>query len=124
MFMNMKIGVRMGLGFGAVLVLMVGVVWIGISRLDSVNALTDRIVAKDWVKASLATDAHELVNDNARANMELLIVADNEKMRKIFDRIESNKNKITAILEKLEGMLYVAEGKALLEKIREAQTLR
>ncbi len=119
MFMNMKIGVRMGLGFGAVLVLMVGVVWIGISRLDSVNVLTDRIVAKDWVKASLANDAADMVNDNARANMELLIVTDNEKMRKIFDRIESNKSKITAVLEKLDGLVYKAEGKALIEKIRE-----
>ncbi|MEK7207108.1 MAG: methyl-accepting chemotaxis protein, partial [Pseudomonadota bacterium] len=62
MFMNMKIGVRMGLGFGAVIALMLVVIWIGVSRLDSVNTITDRIVAKDWVKASLATDAHELVN--------------------------------------------------------------
>ena len=119
MFMNMKIGVRMGLGFGAVIALMMAVIWIGVSRLDSVNTITDRIVAKDWVKASLATDAHELVNDNARANMELLIVTDKEKMQKIFDRIEGNKSKITAMLEKLDGLVYKAEGKALLEKIRE-----
>ena len=119
MFMNMKIGVRMGLGFGVVLVLMVGVVWIGISRLDSMHAITDRIVTKDWIKASLAGDIVEMANDNARANMELLIVTDKEKTQRILDRIEDNKNKITATLEKLDGLVYKAEGKALLEKIRE-----
>src|SRR6266566_9057032 len=119
MFKNMKTGVRLGLGFGVVLLLLLSVIWVGLSRLESLNKLTDKIVTKDWTKAALANDALSMVNDNARANMELLLVSDKEQRLKILERIDHNKGKITATLEKLEGLLYLAEGKALMEKVKE-----
>jgi methyl-accepting chemotaxis protein len=119
MFKNIKIGVRLGFGFGIMLALIAGIIWFGLGRLDSVYRITEKIVSKDWTKAALANDALTMVNDNARANMELLLVSDKEQHKKILERIESNKTKIGAAFEKLESMLYLAEGKALMEKVKE-----
>ena len=71
LFGNMKIGLRLAVGFGMVFVMMLAIIGVGISRLAAVNNVTDKIVTKDWTKAVLANDVIDLANDNAKANMEL-----------------------------------------------------
>src|SRR3990167_6243299 len=110
MFKNLKIGVRLGLGFGTVLLLMVIIIGIGVSRLGLVDEITEKIVTKDWVKASHAVEVRSVANDNAKANMELFLTSDKQAVAKILDRIENNKKKITDRLEQLESLLYLPEG--------------
>ena len=118
---NAKIGVRLAIGFGVVLVLMVAGIVVGWTRLAEVYGITEKIVQKDWTKSVLANEIMALANDNAKANMELFLVADKGKIAKILERIDRNKGAITGKIEKLEGSLYLAEGKAKLAKIKEAR---
>ena len=121
MFANMKIGVKLALGFGLVLVLLSVTIGIGISRMGLMGQSIDTIITKDWVKVSLINDVADLANDNAKANMELFLVSDKEATAKILQRIDSNKNKITEALERVEALIYLPEGKALLTKIKETR---
>ena len=123
MFKNLKIGNRLGLGFGVVLLLLAVIIVIGIMRMESMNQITGKIVTKDWMKASLANDVADIANDNAKANMELFITSDKQAIARIQERIANNKKKITDILERLDGLLYLPEGKARLAKIVEARKL-
>ncbi len=121
LFKNMKIGMRLAIGFGIVLAMMLVIIGVGISRLSAVNNVTDKIVTKDWTKAVLANDVIDLANDNAKANMEIFLLTDKGKIAKTIERIDKNKNSITEKLDKLEGMIYLAEGKAILSKIKETR---
>ena len=121
MFKNLRIGVKLGLGFGLVLLLLAVVVAVGVLRMSSMNEKTETIVSKDWVKATLANKVIDLANDNALANTELFLLSDKQAIAKLLDRIDGNKKKITDILEQLDQLLYKPEGKAKLEKIREAR---
>jgi len=121
MFSNMKIGVRLGLGFGLVLVLLSAIAAIGIKELASVNEITNRMATQDWNKSVLANDVVDLANDNARASYELFLTADKAVIAKTLDRMESNKKTITDKLDQLEQLLYKPEGKAKLAAIREAR---
>ncbi len=123
MFKNMKIGMRLGLGFGLVLLLLAVIIGIGITRMSLMNETTDKIVTKDWVKASLANDISDVANDNAKANMEMFLSSDKQAIAKIRERIDSNKKKITDIVARLEELLYLPEGKAKLAKIKDARKL-
>ena len=100
---NAKIGVRLAIGFGVVLVLMVAGIVVGWTRLAEVYGITEKIVQKDWTKSVLANEIMALANDNAKANMELFLVADKGKIAKIQERIDRNKGAITGKIEKLEG---------------------
>jgi methyl-accepting chemotaxis protein len=82
---------------------------------------TEKIVTRDWVKASLANQIGGLANDNAKANMELFLVSDKQAVSRILERIDGNKKKITELIEQIDGLLYMQEGKAKLAKIREAR---
>ena len=64
MFKNMKIGMRLGLGFGLVVVLLAAVAAIGINEHASVNEISNRMATTDWTKSVLANDVVDMANDN------------------------------------------------------------
>ena len=49
-----KIGTRLGLAFGLLIVMMLGVVVIGLVRFGTVGTVNSRIIEEDWVKAEAA----------------------------------------------------------------------
>lgn len=121
MFKNMKIGARLGLGFGVTLALMVVIIATGIFRLSGVNQLTEKIVTKDWIKSIHANGVIDSANDNAKASMEMLLVDDKALIAKNKERIARNGQTINAHIEKLEELIYAPEGKVLLGKIKDAR---
>ena len=121
MFKNMKIGVKLGSGFGLVLLLLAAIALIGINRMSMLDQNTEKIVTKDWMKAAIANDIGEYANDNAKANMELFLVSDKQSIAKILERIDGNKKKITEKIDQIDAMIYLSEGKALLAKVKEAR---
>ena len=120
-FVNLKVGARLGLGFGLVLIMLSVIVMIGISKLSGINDVTHRMATRDWAKTVLANEIGDLANDNARASFELFLITDKTAIARIYERIEGNKKKITDKLDQLDGLIYRAEGKAKLAAIREAR---
>lgn len=98
MFANMKIGVRLAIGFAAVLVLLVVVAAIGYSRISALNIEVERVTGDMFPKTVAANDINEAINTIARrlrnayifqgvdAQKELDQIADQRKT--ISDRIE------------------------------------
>jgi len=76
MFKNMKIGMRLGLGFGVVLVLLGIIILTSIKELASVNEITNRMANQDWVKSVVAKDIVDLANANVRSSYEFFVVTD------------------------------------------------
>jgi len=64
MFRNMKIGVRLGLGFGLLVVLLLGIALLGTSRMSDINQELDVIVHDRYAKVALV--------DNIRGNFHSL----------------------------------------------------
>jgi len=121
MFRNLKIGVRLSLGFASTLAMLVVVGAVGISRLSSLDDNTQTIVTKDWLKISLANHIVDRANDNAKANMELFLVTDKQAIARTLDRVDANKKAIGADLEQLARLVALPEGKAKLAAIKEAR---
>jgi len=62
MFKNMRIGVRLGMGFGLVVVLMVAIAVIGITRMATLNESLENINNDKWPKVLLLQDGLAGVN--------------------------------------------------------------
>lgn len=121
MFNNMKIGMRLGVSFAVVLLLMAIIIGSGAKGLMSVNDITTRIVTLDWQKAVIANDVIDLANDNARASFELFLLRDAAAATATKERISDNVTVITDKVALLEKLIYAEEGKRLLGAMRESR---
>ena len=117
MFNTLKVGTKLALGFGLVLLMLIGVVASGMASMNSMNAAMVRVTEQDWVKLELANAVSAGARDNARRNMELFIATDAAHRARIQEHVEANKGRITEALDKLDKLLYRPEGKTLLAKI-------
>ncbi|MBI3188651.1 MAG: MCP four helix bundle domain-containing protein [Gammaproteobacteria bacterium] len=119
MFKNMKIGVRLAVSFGAVVVLMGIIIATGIRELAGVNDITNKMATQDWVKSTIANDIIDIANDNARASFELFLVTASDDVAKIKSRISNNVATIDQKVEQLDKLLYLPEGKAKLSTMQD-----
>ena len=62
MFKNMKIGMRLGLSFGLVLVLLSVIAFIGITRLAALNESIDKIANDRYPKTVMANEVLKQIN--------------------------------------------------------------
>ncbi len=70
-FSNLKVGTRLGLGFGVLVVAMGVVGGLGMLRMGQMNESIERIAQKDWNKARLAMEIDSRARDNAGNAQEL-----------------------------------------------------
>jgi methyl-accepting chemotaxis protein len=113
---KLTIARRLVLAFGVLLILLVGAVVLGLNRLAAVDAMVERIVKVEWEKTVLANDTIDLMNAQTR---DTFLLFHTEAHAPIRERIAARVREITELLEKLDGLLYLPEGKALLAEIRE-----
>jgi methyl-accepting chemotaxis protein len=120
MFKNMKIGMRLGLGFGIVallLALMAGIVYV---RTTTVRDLSSTMVNNNFPKVVTAHDIIDNVNIIARAVRNVLLVEDREQMRKEAGRVAEAEKSISAETEKLEKLVGSEEEKKLFKDMVES----
>ena len=115
----MKIGTRLGLTFGLLIVMMLAIVVVGVLRFGSVANLNTRIIEDDWVKAEAASTINVTTRANARRTMELVLATDAGQIQAIKADIAVNKKTIDDALALLDRKVYLPEGKVLLERLKE-----
>jgi methyl-accepting chemotaxis protein len=110
MFKNMKIGARLGLGFGLLLILLSVIAYIGITKLAATNSSIES-VNKDWDQIALLQDALAGVNDIGVGARDMLladtmVLSDTKAYRQAAkDRILNARVNINNTFEKLKPFL-------------------
>ena len=112
---NLKIGTRLGLGFGVLLLLIVGLSVMGIYSSGSINEKLDRIVKVNYEKIKQANDVKSAV-ETIIVSIESMVIAESREARlsdkKVIDEHRAEYKKALETLEKLEN---TDKGKALIE---------
>ena len=114
-----KIGTRLGLAFGLLIVMMLGVVVIGLVRFGTVGTVNSRIIEEDWVKAEAANMIDATTRANARRTMELVLATDAQHLQAIKAAIATNKKTIDEAVATLDKLVHLPEGKALLAQLKD-----
>jgi methyl-accepting chemotaxis protein len=117
-FQNLRIGVRLGAGFGLLIVFTLAAVVLATLRFSQVAEVNTRIIDSDWVKAEAANTINATTRANARRTMELLIVSDPAQLAQVRTRIAENKKTIDEALATLDRLIYLPEGKQLLADLK------
>ncbi len=121
MFNNMKIAMRLGMGFGLMVVLMITIAVIGITRLANLNTSIDLTVNDRYPKTVMANDIIDNINVIARAMRNALIEEDQAKIRIELGRVEESRQIIIDRFKTLDETIRSPEGRKKLELAQKAR---
>lgn len=119
-FTNIKIGKRLGLGYGVIIVLIVLIIFVGFVSLKDINASLDQIVNVNNKKINFASEMIGAL-DNLYLGLANLAAVDEQTLKEQEKgRVQKMREKYRNALGELEKMETSEDGKKLITKAKEA----
>ena len=118
MLKNMKIGVRLGIGFGILVVLIGAIAWLGITRLEHVDQQLDVIVHDRYAKVVLIDDIESYDDAILTAIHNSLLTSDPARLQEEAGRIAQSRQAIASESDKLGKMLTDDRNVALFKDVQ------
>jgi methyl-accepting chemotaxis protein len=118
---DLKIGVRLGIGFALLLIFLAGTTAIGIVKMGDLNDDTEAIVKVNWVKAKLINYALDSTRGSIARVFEIVASTDEAQSANALQRLQSNTSGLDDALAKLEPIVTSPEAKA---RVAQAKELR
>jgi methyl-accepting chemotaxis protein len=114
---NMKVGTRLSLGFGLVLVLLLLVAMLGVFNMSTIHAKLDRIVNENAVKTDLVSDMSESVHIVARVSRTVVLLNEEAAIRAEMEKVSKARAVYNSAVEQLMKMPATAKGMEIRERI-------
>ena len=118
MFKNLKIGARLGIGFGLLSILLLTISLIAYVRVSQIVKEMDDVVNNYYPKTVIANDIVDQANLTARAMRNALLVKYPEEAQKEMDRIVESRKIIADKFDQLEKSITSEAGKKLLAEVQ------
>jgi methyl-accepting chemotaxis protein len=121
---NMKVGMRLALGFALVLALMVILTVVGVVRMAQIQNRLDHVVSVNNVVTRLVVDMRNNVSERVTSLRTLTLMTDPADMEPELNRFKEQTAKYDAFQQKLAEKFALeasAEEKALLAQIKDAE---
>jgi methyl-accepting chemotaxis protein len=122
LFTDVKIGKRLGIGFGITLALMIINVMAGLYYLNNITAKLDRIVAVNNMKVKCSNDIRTAFSDITYLIGELVTSEDAGAREQAKKKIDEARAHYKTSMETLEKLEINAEGKSLIARLKEEVT--
>ena len=113
----MKIGLRLGLGFGLVGILLLVIAALAISRLSQQNDTLNLVVNDRYMKMGIVTDIRSGTATIAIALRNMMLSDNRDDMKKQEGVIAEAKNKIGEGVDKLQKTLVLPKGKEMFQQV-------
>ncbi len=120
MLKNMKIGIRLAIGFCTTLILLIIVTAISMNRIKQINGDIRSLVQQDFPKTVIANSMINAVSVNGRILRNAYIFKDAE-VQKELDRLPEQSRILSEGLAKLDQMITTDAGKAALQKVKDVR---
>ncbi len=121
-FSNLRIGYRLGMGFGVVLVLLAVVILTALTRLSNIESASRRLIERDWVKSEAAHVINATTRANARLTMETLVAPDAAYVAKVRQQIDGNKGTIADAINTLASLAASPSENAMLAAMKDKRS--
>ena len=118
---NFSIRVRLALGFGLIIALLVAIAGIGYYELVQVSKNTEIIVQDRLVKVNLAQDIENEINRQSRALRTAMIARNGQTIEAELQKIENSAPKVQAAMEQLQSITRSDAGKKVLGHVQSAR---
>lgn len=118
----MKIGVRLGWGFGLVVILLIVIAALAITRLSQQNDMLNLVVNDRYAKVAIVTEIKSETTNIAMSLRNMMLTENLDEQNKQEERILDSRKKIQENIEKLQKLLVLPKGKELLQHILDDRT--
>jgi methyl-accepting chemotaxis protein len=121
----MKVGTRLSLGFGLVLVLLLLVSLLGVFNMSTIHAQLERIVNENTLKTQLVTEMSESVHIVARVTRSVVLLSDEAAIRREMEKVAKARTVYNQAVEQLLKLPATPKGVEIRERIAaQAKTTR
>jgi len=117
---NLKIGTRLGLAFGAVLFMVLGIIGLSILRLESQDALLDKF-AGSRVPQLTTSQKWAIAFLNSGRHMRNIFILDHDKIKEELAGLKDEQKVRGQCMEELQKIVVTEEGKRKLQAVVEAK---
>ena len=117
-FDNMRLGLRLALGFAAVIGLGVLVAIYGSVKLRLINQETHEVTANHLVKVMEVYELKDIINTNARSLRNIILVSSDDARQEELAVMTKGRGRLLEIYDKLDATIGTPEGKALFHDLR------
>ena len=118
---NLKIGVRLGLAFGVILVLMAAIIAVAWVSLAKLHEKTDNVVSEAYPKVVSAYALQGSMNQVARATRNMLLLKDDAAIAKEADTVVKSRERISKEMDYLTANIVSTKGKEILGEVKTAR---
>ncbi len=119
MLKNLKIGVRLGIAFGVVLVLLSTLAFISFNRLATVEQVVADLTGPQAERLAVANRIIDMNQFNARATLNLLLTTDERRMESLQTEIAARSDEMSTAYQRLEAVIATEEGRALFASVQQ-----
>lgn len=116
------IATKLGLAFGVLVAILIGIGSLGLSRMDQINASLDGVLGRRWGKLQLAREALAYSTRNSRITMEVFLLKDKQQIGPLLSQRAENTQKISELVAKLEEQCDSPEEREALAALKDART--
>lgn len=120
MLNNLKIGVRLGIGFAVTLFLLITISFVSYTRVDTLNENIEQMLNDRFPKTVQANEIIDALNTVARQLRNAYMYAGAER-QKALDAIPPERKIISDNLEKLDKSVKSEKGREILRKVTAAR---
>jgi methyl-accepting chemotaxis protein len=113
---NLKVSTRLGMGFGLVLLLTASLMAVGLTHMAGAES------GEGWARAGAAATLGTLSQANARTTLELSVAGDTAQAAAVRQQLVAGGKAAADALAALDDGVPLAEEKALLARVRSAQS--
>jgi len=121
MFKNMKIGMKLGAGFGLVLIILIIVAVSGVTNMTSIYEDSDEVIENYYPKTVQANSIIDGINGIGMQMRNSMLMKDEKSIREVLGKIPEFRKSILDNIEKLEKSITSDAGKAKLKDVTDAR---
>lgn len=114
---NLKIGARLGMGFGVLVLLVVMTGAIGANRMASINAAMENLLSTTFVRLDMASEWSAGIRVNGVRTIALLDTGDTQMAESLRADMGKQSGRVNEIQEKLESMIADDKDRALFNEV-------
>jgi two-component system cell cycle sensor histidine kinase/response regulator CckA len=117
-----SIGVKLAVAFGFLIAILIGVGWLGLSRMNQVDADLQDILNRHWAKVELARELEFYENQNNQIAMDIVLLGHKQDQAPLQERRSHNAVIVKDLTTRLDATAKDSpEEKALFTKVVEAK---
>jgi len=121
-FSNLKVAVRLSIGFAILLSIALAIGGIALTRLSHLDAVVNRMSTQDWHKARIAMEMQIRTRDNVAKSLRILLAnGDTAVIEKIRGEMEENSKANGVDIKRLEALVKGTDDEGLLTEAAEAR---